>query len=140
MTTIIEYCNKYGEDIHIDILNNLLLIEFLNSPFSISLGIENLQRLDKPFTNLELIYIVDSRISSLNPYYLDVYPSDLYKIDNNLVIKSIDNRPITLRQILTSMINDKHYNNPVVRRDNHRFLKSFYIDKNPNTFFAVFSA
>ena len=140
MNTLVQYCNKYGDYSDINILNNILIIEFPTSPFNISLGIESLQQLDQPFTELELINIVDNRISMFNPYYLDVYPTDLINLDNNLVVKSIDNKPITLRQILNAMINDKHYNNPVVIRDNHRFLKSFYIENNSDTFFAVFSS
>ena len=33
--------------------------------------------------------------------------------------------PITLRQIITEMSNSEHYNNDVVKEDNHSFLESF---------------
>jgi hypothetical protein len=140
MTNVVEYCNKYADNIDIDMLHldYLLNIEFPNSPFIISLGIETLKKIDQPFTNLELINIVDSRISMFNQYYMDVYPSDLYNLSNNLVVKSVDNKPITTRQILNAMIIDNHYNNQTVCKDYHRFLKSFYIEDRPDTFCAVF--
>jgi hypothetical protein len=140
MTTLVQYCKNHEDNSDIDIVNNLLDIEFPNSPFIISLGNKNLERLDKPFTDLESINIIDSRISMFNPYYAGVYPNELVDLSDNLVVKSIDNTPITLRQILNSMINDKHYNDPVVTRDHHRFLKSFYIDQSPDTVFMVFSS
>ena len=129
MNTLIDFCNRYNDDeLDNDVyerFNKLIDIEFPNSPFNICLTFNELQKLDQPFTSFDQIIIMDGRITDSNPYYSGVYESELIKLHHELVIESIDNKPITLRQVLTSMISDTHYNMPVICKDNHRFLEAF---------------
>jgi hypothetical protein len=138
MSKLVEYCNKYGDDADIDVLDHLLEAEFPNTPFVISFSVDVLKKLDEPFTNLDTIYIIDDRISEFNYYYSGVCPSVLNNLSSELVIQSIDNKPITLRQILNKMIIDKHYNNRVVSRDDHRFLESLDTNDGTNDVFYTF--
>jgi hypothetical protein len=144
MNTLIDFCNRYNDDnLDNDVclkFNNLINIEFPNSPFNICLTFKTLQKLDEPFTSLHTIIIMDGRISDSNSYYSGVYESELIKLHHELVIESIDNKPITLRQVLTSMITNKHYNMSVIRRDYHRFLKAFRLTDDPHVFSAFFGS
>jgi hypothetical protein len=125
MSKLVEYCNKCGDDA--DILDHLIEAEFPNTPFVISFPVDVLKKLDEPFTDLDKIYIIDNRISEFNYYYSGECPSVLNNLFSELVIQSIDNKKITLRQILNRMIADDHYNNTVVCGDDHRFLESIDI-------------
>ncbi len=143
MNTLIDFFNRYSDDDELDNdvclkFNNLINIEFPNSPFNICLTFNRLQKLDQPFTSLHTIIIMDGRISDSNPYYSGVYETELRKLYHELVIESIDNKPITLRQVLTSMITNKYYNMSVIRRDYHRFLEDFQPTDEPHVFRAFF--
>jgi hypothetical protein len=138
MSKLVDYCNKYGEDVYIDVLDHLLEAEFPNTPFVISFPADVLKKLDEPFTNLDTIYIIDDRISEFNYYYSGVCPSVLNSLSSELVVQSIDNKPITLRQILNRMIVDNHYNNVVVCRDDHRFLESLHTNGGTDNVFYTF--
>jgi hypothetical protein len=138
MSKLVDYCNKYGEDVYIDVLDHLLEAEFPNSPFVISFSVDDLKKLDEPFTNLDRICIVDDRISQYNYYYSDVCPSVLNTLSSNLIIKSVDNKPITLRQIINEMILDEHYNSDVVRGDDHCFLESLDVREDSDDIFYTF--
>ena len=138
MSKLVDYCNKYGEDVYIDVLDHLLEAEFPNSPFVICFSADVLKKLDEPFTNLDRICIVDDRISQYNYYYSGVCPSVLNSLSSNLIVKSIDNKPITLRQIINEMILDEHYNSDVVCRDDHRFLESLDVREDSDDIFYTF--
>jgi hypothetical protein len=145
MTKLVDFCNRYNDDHEIDSdvyeeLNNLINIEFQNSPFNICLSFNKLKNLDKPFTPLHTIIIIDGRITDSNPYYSGVYESELIKLHHELVIESIDNKPITLRQVLTCMITNDHYNMSNICRDHHRFLEGFRPTGEPHVFKAYFAA
>ena len=138
MSKLVDYCNKYGEDVYIDVLDHLLEAEFPNSPFIISFPADVLKKLDEPFTNLDRICIVDDRISQYNYYYSEVCPSVLNSLSSNLIVKSIDNKRITLRQIINEMILDEHYNSDVVCGDDHRFLESLDVREDSDDIFYTF--
>lgn len=142
MNTLIDFCNRYNDDeLDNDVyerFNKLIDIEFPNSPFNICLTFNELQKLDKPFTSFDKIIIMDGRITDSNPYYSGVYESELIKLHHELVIESIDNKPITLRQVLISMISDTHYNMPVICKDYHRFLEAFEPTDEPHVFSTFF--
>jgi hypothetical protein len=145
MNTLIDFCNRYNDDDELDNdvyqkFNDLINIEFPNSPFNICLSFNQLQKLDEPFTSFDRIIIIDGRISDSNPYYSGVYETELSKLYHELVIESIDNKPITLRQVLTSMSTDKHYNMSVIRRDYHRFLEDFGPTDEPHVFSTFFGS
>ena len=145
MNNIVDFCNRYRDNDYLDSdtyeeLNNLIDIEFPNAPFSISLEMNEIKKLDHPFTSLDKIIILDGRISNSNYYYADVYENILNELNDELVVKSIDNNPITLRQVLNAMINDTHYNKAVICRDDHRFLEGFESTENPSIFISFFGS
>ena len=62
------------------------------------------------------------------------------KYVNYLHIRS-NNKPITLKDVLTSMMNDKFYsihNKPMYEYFNHTFLESIYKSKNSNIQYEIF--
>ena len=62
------------------------------------------------------------------------------KYVNYLHIRS-DNKPITLKDVLTSMMNDRFYsihNKPMYEYFNHTFLESIYKSKNSNMQYEIF--
>ena len=97
---------------------------FPNCPFNISC-IEDIKELDETFTEEKTIIIKDDRASETNYYYSEFNKNQLVQYVDYLVIKQKDNKPITLRQILTEMSNSPHYNDEVVIGDDHRFLEFF---------------
>jgi hypothetical protein len=145
MNKLVDFCNRYNDDDEIESdvyeeLNNLIDIEFPNSPFNICLSFNRLKKLDQPFTSLHKIIIMDGRITDSNSYYSGVYETELIKLYHETIIVSIDNKPITLRQVLTSMITNEHYNMSVICRDYHRFLEDFEATDEPHVFSAFFGS
>lgn len=62
------------------------------------------------------------------------------KYVNYLHIRS-NNKPITLKDVLTSMMNDRFYsinNKPMYEYFNHTFLESIYKSKNSNMQYEIF--
>lgn len=104
-------CDDYDEELSKEIEK-----EFPNSPFVISIDDEELVKLDEPFTDEKTIYIMDSRFDDMDYYQYDVA---------KMKVERIDNKPITLRQILETMIKDKHYHYDMVICDCHTFLEGF---------------
>ena len=96
--------------------------EFPNYPFNVSLGGEELCLLDEPFTDEKTIIIYDDRMDSY--FYNDVDERTKKKYRYKLKVSSINNKPITLRQILKTMAESNHYNDPFVTQDNHHFLEA----------------
>jgi len=143
MSALVEYCIKHSDVDDYDELFKLIENEFTGSPFSISLDTDELKKLDEPFTDLDKIYIVDSRINSDTNYYYSSTPVATMKIlqsNNKVIVKKIDGKPITLRQILTTMIKHRHYNKKIVRADFHTFLEGFDPTNDPNVFETSFGS
>ena len=99
--------------------------QFPDSPFEIDC-IENLKELDEPFTQQTGIIIKDDRAGQLcckplvcpNNYYYDgMEENERNQHINYMGISKVDNKPITLRQIVNKMISNPHYNNDTVKDD-----------------------
>lgn len=109
--------------------------QFDEAPFNIELSdnIKNIEDIDKPFTEESTIFIYDDRICQENYYYKNMDQSELNELGDYLMItrESID-KPITLRQIVNSMIKSEHYNNEIIIDDDHHNLTGFY-KKSPNS-------
>ncbi len=88
---------------------NLYDREFPNYPFRIALDDDELLKLDEPFTDEPEIFIRDdrSRKCGWKDDYVPDYVSNLH--DTNISVKQIDNKPITLRQILEKMAKTPEY-------------------------------
>lgn len=91
-----------------------------SSPFNICLPEHFINYLDKPFTNEKIIIIKDSRIE--NGY---------------TIIKSIYNKPITLKRVLDRMTKDKNYINNMFHNDD--YLDGFEIVNN-NYYRTIFGS
>ncbi len=91
-----QYCNLRREEIP-------------NCPFTIELDVDELIKLDAPFTDEPEIFIRDdrSRKCGWKDDYVPDYVSNLH--DTNISVKQIDNKPITLRQILEKMAKTPEY-------------------------------
>ena len=153
MTTLAYFCNQYaylddetneldGEEHEkvYDKYYELLNVEFPNSSFDISLGFNELKKLDEPFTDLKKIYIMDGRISNNNYYYSDTHPDTIKSLATKLIVRQKDYKPITLRQILNTMIKHRHYRNKSVCEDPHRFLEMFKKTNDPSIFDTFFGS
>jgi hypothetical protein len=117
--------NNFDEkeyDLLCDTINNI----FPDSPFIID-NINNIEELDKTFTEKNGIIIMDGRIDKNNYYYSDLTDNEISEYIDYLGISKIDNQPITLRQVLNKMIASQHYNNEIVKNDDHIFLEGFDI-------------
>jgi hypothetical protein len=152
MTALVEFCNKHPyldnmehldeetRDQIYDEYYRLIELEFPKSPFSISLGFEELKKLDEPFTDLNKIYIMDGRISNSNYYYSDTPPGIIKSLGTKLIVRSQNGNPITLREVLNTMINHRHYRIKSVREDSHMFLEMFEKTSNPSIFDTFFGS
>ena len=98
---------------------------FPKTPFSISC-VDDVFELDEDFTDEQVVIIVDDRAKYWH-FWGDMF-SDIRNISeyiNYTVVRKVDDKPITLRQMIQAMIDDKHYWNEVVMRDSHQFLEGF---------------
>ncbi len=97
---------------------------FPNCPFDISC-IKYIRELNDVFTTEPVIFIHDDRASPYNSYYDKMSQRERSRYVHYLKIERINNRPITLRQVIEAMVNDAHYHEEVVMTDPHRFLEGF---------------
>jgi hypothetical protein len=127
---------EFDEDAYDKLLTNINM-QFIEAPFNITC-INDLSELDIPFTDYDGIIIKDDRASEYNYYYSDLTENERNQYINYLGISKIDNKPMTLRQILNKMILTTHYNNDIVKSDDHSFLVGF--EKKGITYTANFES
>jgi len=108
---------------------------FPNCPFSIAC-INDIKQLDETFTEKKDIIIKDDRANEFNYYYSNLPKNELPQYVDYLVIKQKNDTPITLRQVLTGMSDSLHYNNDIVKGDDHIFLEGF--DKTTDIEYSAF--
>ena len=126
---------EFDEIKYIKLLEELDAI-FPNCPFSISC-INDIKQLDETFTEKKDIIIKDDRANEFNYYYSNLNKNELAQYTNYLVIKQKNHVPITLRQILNTIINVQEYKD-MVKYTDHNFLEGFSktTDIQYNTFFG----
>ena len=124
----------FDEIKHTKLLEDLDSI-FPNCPFSIDC-IDSIKELDEVFTEEKDIIIKDNRANEFNYYYSNLENNDLSQYVDYLVIKQKNDTPITLRQVLTEMSESLHYNNDIVKGDDHIFLEGF--DKTTDIEYSAF--
>ena len=109
-----------------DKLNEEIAQEFPRAPFSKSC-INNIHELDDEFGSENVVIIKDDRAKYWHigdrQKFADI--RDTSKYINYTVVRKEDDEPITMRQVIQAMIDDKHYWNEVVQRDSHQFLEGF---------------
>ena len=107
-----------------------LELAFPNCPFSIEC-IDEIEELDITFTEERVIIIKDDRSMFWKYWNDDITEQEAVGHINYTVVKAPYNGNITLRTIIQTMINDKHYHNDLVLQDSHQFLEGF--DKSSNS-------
>jgi hypothetical protein len=152
MCSLVNFCNKHHYLDDIDDLDEetrdtiydeyyrLIDLEFPKSPFSISLGFNELKKLDEQFTELNKIYIIDGRINHSNYYYSNTPLAIIKSLATKVIVRQQNGNPITLRQVLNTMINHRHYRNKSVREDSHSFLEGFDKTNDPSIFETFFGS
>jgi len=100
--------------------------EFPRTPFDISC-INDIHELDDEFCSDNAVIIVDDRAKYWYCFGRKDFEDDrdVSKYINYTVVRRVDDEPITLRQVIQAMIDDKHYWDTEVQKDNHRFLEGF---------------
>jgi len=91
--------------------------QFPHCPFTISC-VNDLAELDMIFSDEPVVFIYDNRAEYVNRQW-----------SNYLKVESIDDKPITLRHVINTMCNDRHYNDKAVMEDGHHFLEQFIISR-----------
>ena len=113
--------SSYNEE-----LQTQLHTQFPTCPFHIDC-IKDIDELDTVFSLEMVILIYDDRLNHHKYCNVsDMTVSEKNKARHYTVVKSMNNRPITLRQVLNTMIKDRHYNSRIVEKHfKHYFLEKF---------------
>ena len=107
-----------------------LELAFPNCPFGIEC-IDEIEELDITFTEERVIIIKDDRSKYWKYWNDDITEQEAVGHINYTVVKAPYNGNITLRTIIQTMINDKHYHNEVVIENGPHILEDF--DKSNNS-------
>lgn len=110
-----------------------LLHYFPNAPFLFSL--DSTIDLDEKFTDEKVIFIKDTRIGKDHVYYQKNNGNLPY---NLIMIKSVDDKPITLKYIIESMIHSSSYNDPKLIESEICFFQGL-VKTTPIQYEALFS-
>jgi hypothetical protein len=111
--------NNYEE------LQMLLASQFPKSPFNIDC-VRDLEELDTVFSYESVILIYDDRLNQKYYNLDDMSVSQKNKLRHYTVVKSMNDDPITLRQVLNTMIKDRHYNSRTIEKHfGHYYLEKF---------------
>lgn len=115
--------------------------QFPGSPFRICLPeiktINDLYKLDEPFTTEQIIYLYDDRINTIEPFNRECVKCSSEELNqfNNCIPIILDNgtNAITLRQIINDMIQNAYYNDAeLINYHKDYALIGFYKDKYKN--------
>ena len=120
------YMEDSDEKQHWDKLFEEIDQEFPRTPFSISC-INDIHELDDEFSSENVVIIVDDRAKYWYCFGRQGFDEDrdISKYINYTVVRRVNEEPITMRQVIHAMIEDKHYWNQEVLKDTHHFLEGF---------------
>ena len=118
--------------------NELLDAEFPDCPFHICLDDSELCMLDEPFTTEVTLTVIDDRACS-EFFGFDEDDPRRQTLFSSIEVSQVDGRPITLRQILTRMIQTPSYAE-IAQHTNHNFLECFVRDFSPRTYTSCFGS
>jgi hypothetical protein len=106
-------------------LQMILQTQFPRCPFHIDC-VRDISELDTVFCTDKVILIYDDRLNQKYHNFHDMTISEKNKLRHYTVVKSMGNKPITLRQVLNTMIKDRHYNSRIIEKHfKHYFLEKF---------------
>ena len=114
-----------------------LALEFPDCPFDISC-IDNIEELDETFTEERVIIIKDDRANHWKFWFDNITEQEAVGHINYTVVKAPYNGNITLRTIIQTMINDKHYHNEVVIENGPHILEEFDKPNNSDIEYTCF--
>ena len=119
-----ETASSESEDEYEELLY-LLNRQFPKCPFNIDC-IRKLEELDTIFSNELVILIYDDRLSQRYYNLSEMSESQRNKLRHYTVVKSMNDEPIRLRQVLNTMIKDKHYHSRAIEKHfGHYYLEKF---------------
>ena len=99
--------------------------QFPKCPFHIDC-IRDISELDTVFSIERVILIYDDRLNQKYHNFYEMTVSEKNKLRHYTVVKSMGNKPITLRQVLNTMIKDSHYSSRRIEKHvQHYFLENF---------------
>ena len=101
---------------------------FPDSPFDISC-FDDISEIHDKLCDETVIFIYDDRASSDNYYYEGFTEEELSKLRNYTKVTASNNKYVTYKDAMDSMINDPHYHNEIIMQDPHRFLEGFIKSK-----------
>ena len=101
---------------------------FPNPPFSISC-FDSIDEIHEKFCDEQVVFIYDDRASLDNYYYEGFTEEELSKLRNYTKVTASNNKYVTHKDAMDSMINDPHYHNELIMQDPHRFLEGFIKSK-----------
>ena len=113
-----------GSDDEYEELQMLLTLHFPQCPFNIDC-IRNLEELDTIFSNELVILIYDDRLNQKCYNISEMSTSQKNKLRHYTVVKSMNDQPITLRQVLNTMIKDRHYHSRAIEK----YFGHYYLEK-----------
>ena len=106
-------------------LQSLLASQFPKCPFHIDC-VRDLEELDTIFSWEQVILIYDDRVNHKYCNFGDMTVPEKNKARHYTVVKSMDNEPITLRQVVNTMIKDRHYHSRYIEKHfGHYYLEKF---------------
>ena len=112
-----------GSDDEYEELQMLLTLQFPQCPFNIEC-IRNSAELDTIFSNELAILIYDERLHHKCYNISEMSTSQKSKLRHYTVVKLMNDEPITLRQVLNTMIKDRHYHSRAIKNHfGHYFLE-----------------
>ena len=116
---------KEDNDKYYELLFKKIEDDFQDAPFTIScLELNDYdETLDKSFTEEKILIFKDDRPHKDYGHFRGCHESVIAEYTNYTVIKADEDNPITLRQIINTLIKDPHYHREEVIRQDHRFLE-----------------
>jgi len=106
-------------------LEKALALQFPKCPFHIAC-VDDLDELEYTFCDELVILIFDDRLNERYKHQFNEMSTSLKnRLRNYTVVKSMNNKPITVRQVLNAMIRDKHYHSRIVEKH----VRNYYLEK-----------
>ena len=106
-------------------LQHLIKLQFPKCPFH-SACVDNLPELDHIFSEELVVLIYDDRLNQKYYKSNEMTAFQKNKLRHYTVVKSINDEPIRLRQVLNTMIKDKHYHSRAIEKHfGHYYLEKF---------------
>ena len=99
--------------------------QFPDCPFNLDC-FDDVNMLDYKFTDEVFILIYDDRLNYLDGDFIHMTELEKNTLRHYTMVKAIDNKPITYRQVINTMIQDKYYSSKkTLKMFGHYYLEKF---------------